>query len=119
MIIGIGIDSVEIDRFKHWHNYPDKQLLKIFSQEEINYCRANQLKSAERFAVRFSAREALFKALPQPIPFLRLCKAVIIKKDHNGKPEMIVDLMLIKNCKIFISLTHTKTIATAMVILEQ
>lgn len=119
MIIGIGIDSVEIHRFKQWHTYSDAQLLRVFSQQEIEYCRANLLKSAERFAVRYAAREALFKALSQPIPFLRVCKATTIKKDCNGKPEMLVDLMLVQNCKIWLSLTHTQNIATAMIILEQ
>ncbi len=120
MIIGIGIDSIEIDRFKEWHTYSDAQLLRIFSQEEIDYCRANPIKSAERFAVRFAAREALFKALPQPISFLRLCKAVSIKKDPHGKPIIFLNEKLInlENCKAWLSLTHTKTIATAMVILE-
>ena len=126
MILGIGIDSIEIDRFKQWHSYSDKQLVKIFSLEEIRYCRANPLKNAERFAARFAAREALFKALDfldQPIPFLKLCKAVQINKNNTGKPEIDIDWQSLNitdaNYIIWLSLTHSKTIATAMVVIEK
>jgi holo-[acyl-carrier protein] synthase len=126
MILGIGIDSIEIDRFKHWHIYSDKQLAKIFSFSEIVYCRENQMKSAERFATRFAAREALFKSisfLSIAVPFLKLCKAVQIKKNSLGKPEIVVNWQCLNvskfNCTIWVSLTHTKTIATAIVILEK
>ena len=38
MILGIGIDAVEIERFKDWHTKPVNQLMRIFSAEEIAYC---------------------------------------------------------------------------------
>jgi len=129
MIIGIGIDSAEINRFAQWHSYSDAQLSRIFSAEEIAYCRANPLKSAERCAVRFAAREAFFKALSTAlpdhhIPFLRLCKAVSIAKDLRGKPELVINWQSITQanmqfCVAWISCTHTKTTATAMVLLEK
>ncbi len=128
MILGIGIDSVEIERFAHWYAYDRKKLLRIFSEGEIEYCLSSIHKSAERFAVRYAAREALFKAInqtfyDQQIPFLRLCKAVEIKKKSCGKPILIIEWELIhssqlNNCNTLLSLTHTKYIATAMVILE-
>ena len=122
MILGIGIDSVEIARFAQWHTYSQKQLLRIFSQPEIEYCLAVPLKSAERFAVRFAAREALFKAYSswQPdhkIPFLTFCTAITIAK-KNGVPTPILSGQLAQ-CKALLSLTHTATTATAFAILEQ
>ena len=133
MIIAIGIDSVEINRFIHWPQKNNKQLLCIFSQQEIDYCLQNKVKSAERFAVRFAAREAFFKALAhlnaqKTIPFLTLCKKIYVKKNDNNVPELIVDWDYINkklsyddanNIKSFISLTHTKKIATAFVLLEK
>ncbi len=129
MIVGIGIDSVEIKRFAHWHERPEKELLRLFSPEEITYCLSNQTKNAERFAVRFAAREACYKAvcniLPQDsVPFLKFCKAMRIKS--KKPPQLIIGWDNIiknpslntKNIMPFISLTHTKTIATAMVILQ-
>lgn len=123
MIVGIGIDSIEIARFAQWHTYSQKQLLRIFSHEEIEYCLSNTAKSAERFAVRFAAREALFKAysVGQPghkIPFLKFCKAVTISK-KNGIPFIKIEPQIIMaSYTILISLTHTATIATAFAILE-
>jgi len=59
----IGIDLVEVERFKAWHLYTRQQLRRVFSVQEIEHCCAIRAKSAERFAVRFAAKEALFKAL--------------------------------------------------------
>ena len=91
MILGIGIDSVEIERFAHWHTYSDHSLSRIFSAEEIAYCRANPVLATQRFAVRFAAREALYKALStaapgNTIPFLTLCRAVTITHSASGAP---------------------------------
>ena len=125
MILGIGVDSIEIARFAYWHTYARKKLLRIFSEIEIEYCLAVPTKSSERFAVRFAAREALFKAYSswQPnhhIPFLSFCKAVTITKKTSGSPEAFLDTKIIpNNSKIFISLSHTTTAATAFAILEQ
>lgn len=124
MVLGVGIDSVEIARFAHWHTYDQKKLLRIFSQSEIEYCLSVPAKRAERFAVRFAAREALYKACSsmQPhhkIPFLTFCKAVTITKE-NQIPSALIDIQAIdlSSRKIFISLTHTATSATAFAIIE-
>ncbi len=132
MILGIGIDSVEIARFAHWHTFGTKQLQRIFSLDEIDYCLRIQQKSAERFAVRFAAREACYKALNQwqshAIPFLTFCKMVTVSKNKNGLPTLVIDWhysnkqLAIDHCpsiRALLSLTHTKNIATACVIFEQ
>lgn len=123
MIVGIGIDSIEIARFAQWHTYSQKQLLRLFSHEEIAYCLSVTTKSAERFAVRFAAREALFKAYSaenpgHQIPFLKFCKAVTISK-KNGIPVVVIDPQIITaSYTILISLTHTATTATVFAIFE-
>lgn len=126
MILGIGIDTIEIERFALWHAYLPKKLQRIFSIDEIRYCLENKNKSAERFAVRFAAREALYKALSyaypdKKIPFLTLCAKVTIKK-INSRPflelsnELGIDLT---SCAMHLSLTHSATHATAFVIIEK
>ena len=125
MIVGIGIDSVEIKRFEHWCNFSEKKLLRIFSPKEIDYCLQNRQKSAERFAVRFAAREALYKALSSSnpnwdIPLLTLCKYTQIER--NPTPHFIINTSIIPlpaTITTFLSLTHTTTTATAQVILQQ
>lgn len=130
MIFGIGIDSVDIKRFEAWSTYNPQQLRRIFSEQEIAYCLQSTAKSAERFAVRFAAREAFFKALSmyQPehaIPFLTLCKLVRVEKNSNNSPHLIVNWehitahYAIPPVRVLISLTHTHQIATAFVILSE
>ena len=125
MIKGIGIDSVEIARFQHWQQLPHEKLKKIFSDKEIEYCLSNPIKSAERFAARFAAREACFKALtnilPKSMPFLQICKLVTIERKSNGQPLLNIDwqrLFMEKVYQCHLSITHTKTIATCFVVLE-
>lgn len=128
MIRGIGIDSIEIARFKTWHTYTSKKLTRIFSPDEITYCLNNTYKSAERFAVRFAAKEAFFKAfcsmLQHAIPFLTVCKNIHIERKTNGlcslciSWEKILEKQTIIPPSVHLSLTHTQKIATASVILE-
>ena len=129
MILGIGIDSVDVERFETWSSYNQKTLRRIFSEQEIAYCLQTPAKTAERFAARFAAREAFFKALSmyQPectIPFLTVCRLVTIEKNKNNSPSLIVDwkqmtsYQPITPIKILLSLTHTHQVATAFVILQ-
>ncbi|MBA3954960.1 4'-phosphopantetheinyl transferase superfamily protein, partial [Candidatus Dependentiae bacterium] len=117
----IGIDAVEIERFKHWHTYSAQQLEKIFTVQEIAYCLANSSKSAERFAVRFAAKEATYKALSSLCnleqSFLSLARAFEVQK-HNHVPILVIDWTKIINnsldktsITIHCSFTHTKTTA--------
>jgi holo-[acyl-carrier protein] synthase len=132
MILGTGIDIIEIDRFAEWHTYSKKQLLRIFSDEEINYCLASPKKSAERFAARFAAREAFYKAYSSAfeshkIPFLTLCKAIEIVSLAGLPPSLILSENLLpkyfkinlKKIIIHCSLSHSKNMAIAQVILER
>lgn len=123
MIVGIGIDAVTIARFAHWHAKSDKQLKKIFSDEEITYCRSVPAKSAERFAVRFAAREALLKALSsiiQNLLFLQVSKACTVT---GIPPRIYVDLSMLNIHKdrltVHLSLSHTQTDAYAVVVVER
>jgi holo-[acyl-carrier protein] synthase len=128
MILGIGVDSVEIQRFRSWSLYSRSQLSRIFSEQEITYCLQNPIKSAERFAARFAAREAFFKALSthkpnHTIPFLTVCRLITIEREGNV-PRLIIDWTQIIDYQPIISihtllsLTHTQKVATAFVVLE-
>lgn len=152
MILGIGIDSVEIERFAHWHTYSPKQLKRLFSQEEIDYSLSNPIKTAERFAARFAAKEAFYKALCatctyQPSFFSIARKVEVIhlqsrpvlkvnsslnqftdqlqpkslnKLQSNHMLQGTNQINTDKNQPIaHLSITHTKTTATAFVILEE
>ena len=63
MVLGIGIDIIEIERIKKSvDNFGDSFLNKIFTQTELDYCLPKPNKY-QHFAARFAAKEAIAKAL--------------------------------------------------------
>lgn len=125
MILGIGIDVVEIERFKHWHEWNIDKLQRLLHSDEISYCLQEPAKSAERFAGRYAAKEALYKAFcgafaDKKVPFLTVCKNSRVV----GKPPSFIfgkdiEVVLGSNIPIFhLSISHSKTVACAMVIIE-
>lgn len=132
MILGIGIDSIDIRRFAQWHRFSYQQLTRIFSPQEISYCLSESCTSAQRFAVRFAAREALLKALNHGVlpgvPLLAVCKAVSIAHNKHNAPIMQINWNVltgplsttpISTISPLISLTHSDSIATAIVLLQR
>lgn len=126
MIAGIGIDSIEIVRFKNWHQKSLPSLLRVFHTSELDYIFLNKSKMEERFAVRFAAKEAFFKAACSArmisSSFLSICRFVYVANNKTGVPSLVVNyekIELLKTATIHLSLTHSKTIATACVIIEE
>lgn len=128
MIAGIGIDSVEVARFANWHAFAPQQLRKILHEDEIAYCLSSEPLKAQRFAVRFAAREAFFKALctaiaPSYSPFLTVCRAIHIHRNSSNIPFIKINWPLLNlpenQFDAQISLTHTDQIATAMILLQK
>ncbi len=121
-MVGLGIDAVDIERFTHWSAWSHTKLKRIYTPDELLYCLSIQEKAAERLAVRFAAKEALYKALSplltSPLPLLTLFPlcAVIL---NRGMPTLHLqwDRVGLKEQSILLSLTHTKTTAIAVVLL--
>ncbi|HLD36594.1 MAG TPA: holo-ACP synthase [Planctomycetota bacterium] len=129
MIIGIGIDLVEVKRVKALLNKPN--LGRIFTAQEIKYCRS-KANPAESFAARFAAKEAFLKAIgtgwgtaqspnwneievvAHPVSRIPHPKAVPLQL--SGKAQKIAGRLGVKHTQL--SLTHTKDYAVAVVILE-
>lgn len=62
-IIGMGIDATEISRIAAAiERYGDRFVNRIFTDEEVAYCR-HKRDAASSFAARFAAKEAAMKAL--------------------------------------------------------
>lgn len=62
-IIGTGIDATEISRIAGAiERYGDRFVRRVFTDEEIAYCRRKR-DAAASFAARFAAKEAAMKAL--------------------------------------------------------
>ena len=113
MIDGIGIDVVDIERFKESIDRTPGLREKLFTPAEAS-------KPIASLAARFAAKEALYKAL-SPSHGLAWHEAEVINFE-NGKPAFlfrgtIADL--IDGAQVHLSLSHDGGIASAMVILER
>ena len=123
MIFGIGTDLIEVARVaeKMEKKAGFKEL--VFSADEIIYCEARTFKY-EHYAARFAAKEAFLKAIGTGWRNGTTFKEIEIYNDEEGKPEMrfhgitATTVAGLKLGKIFVSLSHLKTMACAMVVIE-
>ncbi len=122
MIIGMGIDVVDINRFRHIvARRGDRFAERLFTKNELDYCR-NKADSVSSMAVRFAAKEAMIKALPAHVQSPFHWQDMEVYNDARGKPTVNVmgDLKShIESLKIHITLTHSTTFAAAVIILEK
>lgn len=123
MILGIGTDIFEVERMKSRLEKQPSFIDGIFTNNEISYC--NQFNNkAERFASRYAAKEALLKALGTGWRDGITFKDIDITNDELGKPSIslhgvakqIADKLGVT--AIHLSMSHTKELANAFVIIN-
>ncbi len=125
MIVGTGVDIVEIARFrKVVERLKNRFILRVFTPDEQQFCRKHR-DPIPHFAVRFAAKEALFKALgtgwAKGVTWLdaevQRERQDPPKMKLHGEAEMRSQNMGIRT--IHLSLSHSDHSAIAMVILEK
>ena len=110
----IGVDIVEIGRIAKSVRHP-RFLKRVFTRGEVAYCRARK-NSAQHFAVRFAAKEAVWKAVGEP---KLLHRDIQVRNKPNGKPEVIFPKRFAKLAqRVAISLSHGQEYAVAMAIFQ-
>jgi len=118
-ICGIGNDIIEIERIrKAVAAYGDRFISRIFTPLEKDYCLKYQ-DPIPRFAGRFSAKEAVAKALGTGVGSCVGWLDIEIVNDSQGKPMISFSTNLKKrfhNPKILLSISHCKTYASAVAI---
>lgn len=119
--LSVGVDIEEVSRFPKLVR--DRRFLKrVFTPQEITYCLSKKNKS-QHFAVRFAAKEAVWKALSEVIRDLKKTvahKEVGIRNTSTGKPEVVLPPILSKwKKKITISLSHTHSYAVAVAVVKK
>lgn len=109
-IWSIGIDIEEVKRFRKLP-YKSKSAFykKIFTDQEIKYCLAKS-DSYQHFAGKFTAKEAVSKALNQSV---YKAKSIEILNNKDGSPIVKCKKLNVK-CKILVSVSHTKDYAVAL-----
>lgn len=114
MILGTGIDIIEIERIKQAvERWGDQFLRHVFLDNEIEYAQKHK-SPIQHYAVRFAAKEAVFKAVGTD-PHLSW-KDIRIVHDEHGRPQAIVKDGRFKH-KIYLSLSHSKQYAVASAII--
>ena len=115
MIIGVGIDVVDIGRFEQTLERTPALLERLFTPEERTLGLAS-------LAARFAAKEALAKSLGAPVG-LHWTDARI-HTDDNGRPSIEVGGSVESRARdlgvhsFHVSLSHDAGIASAVVIAE-
>ena len=123
MIKGIGVDMVEIGRVQKLIDKDQGFAARIFTEREIAYCESKFFK-AQHYAARFTAKEAFFKALGTGFRDGMGWRDVEVENDALGKPRLRLAAVALQKFekrklkKALLSLSHTKGMAVALVVIE-
>jgi holo-[acyl-carrier protein] synthase len=123
MIIGVGLDIIEVERFARKMGVQGDLSGEIFTSPEIAYCRRKRY-PGQHFAARFCAKEALFKALGSGKRGKMSWRDIEILNETQGLPRVTLRgatkarYQRLGVEKIHVSLSHTRHMAAACVILE-
>ncbi|MDK9719129.1 MAG: holo-[acyl-carrier-protein] synthase [Trichlorobacter sp.] len=124
MILGIGIDTVEISRFQRFLDDGNQALLnRLFAPAEQEYCRPRK-QAASCLAARFAAKEAFVKALGTGLRDGICWTEIEVVNDPLGKPYLQLSGRTQQlfsergTATAHLSLSHDGDHAVAQVILE-
>lgn len=114
--LGVGVDIEDVKRFEKYSEDKNNTFLKkVYTPNEIEYCFKSK-DPAKHLAVRFCAKEAIYKAFCS-LGVLNLgFQDVEIVNDSNKVPEVVFLNEKIKDYGCKLSLSHNKDKAIANVI---
>jgi holo-[acyl-carrier protein] synthase len=124
MIVGLGVDLIEIERVKQAHVKHGRRFIdRLFTPAEAKYC----LKKSDPYpslAGRFAAKEAVIKAFSHGFGGRWKWNHIEVVRELSGKPTIKLEGILEKLRKqrkikrIHLTIAHSKRDATAVVICE-
>jgi len=124
MILGTGIDIIEVQRIKASHErFGERFLSRILLPDEIAYCLSHR-EPAPFLAARFAAKEAISKAFGTGIGAQLSWKDMEVKRRDSGEPYVVLHgqgqklMEERKGRSLLISLSHTENYAAAIATLE-
>jgi holo-[acyl-carrier protein] synthase len=124
MILGVGIDLVEVPRLQAMHEQHGERLLKRFLRpEEIAYCLSHKF-PAPQLAARFAVKEAVAKAFGTGIGAQLNWLDMEVRHQETGQPFLVLHgggkaLLESRGARtVHISISHTNSHATAVAVLE-
>ncbi|MDY7102911.1 MAG: holo-ACP synthase [Actinomycetota bacterium] len=120
-MIGIGIDAVDVARMRAIVARRPGFVTRVFTDAEQAYAESAK-DSAERYAARFAAKEAVLKALGVGLWKAKLSEIEVVRDAESGAPALrltgaAADLATERGVgRWLVSLTHTDTIAQAVAV---
>ena len=124
MILGVGIDIIEVSRIQASHErFGERFLNRILHPNEIKYCLSHKM-PAPFLAARFAAKEAISKAFGTGIGAQLGWRDMEVGRKESGEPFVILHeagqkLLQARGARVvLISLSHTQAHAAAVAILE-
>lgn len=125
MIVGIGVDDVDVGRFRRSLERTPTLAVRLFTEGERAYAdRAGPATAAQRLAARFAAKEAVLKALGAGLGACGFHDIEVVRDDGSGAPALALHgraAVLAAGrgaATLHLSLTHTEVRATAFVVAE-
>jgi holo-[acyl-carrier protein] synthase len=125
MILGVGIDIIEVARVQASHErFGERFLNRLLLADEIAYCLSHK-NSAPFIAARFAVKEAISKAFGTGIGAQLGWRDMEIGRKKSGEPFVILHgngkkLFKSRHAKnLLISLSHTANYAAATAVLER
>jgi holo-[acyl-carrier protein] synthase len=124
MILGVGIDIIEVARIEQsYQRFGERFLQRILRPAEIEYCLSFK-HPGPHLAARFAAKEAVSKAFGTGIGSQLSWHAIEVQRRPSGEPfitlheEGLVLLASRGGRQVLVSLTHTTQYAAAVALLE-
>jgi holo-[acyl-carrier protein] synthase len=123
----MGIDIVEISRLARIvSRYGDRFVEKVYTPAEAVFCGgAGPAVAAARYAGRWAAKEAFYKALPAGVQRLASWRSVQTLPGASGRPSIEVCDARLRDAltglgvtRIHLSISHERTHCVAVVALE-
>jgi holo-[acyl-carrier protein] synthase len=125
MILGVGIDIIEVARVQASHKrFGERFLNRLLLPDEITYCLSHK-NPAPFIAARFAAKEAISKAFGAGIGAQLGWRDMEIGRKESGEPFVILHgkgkkLFKSRRAKrLLVSLSHTANYAAATAVLER
>ncbi|UCZ53679.1 holo-ACP synthase [Bacillus shivajii] len=118
MILGIGLDLIELERIEKLMTRQKRFAERILTFNEIHkFEKLQGNRKIEYLAGRFAAKEAVSKALGSGIGEELSFQDIEVTNDVSGRPKLVVKNILDKT--FHLSITHTKSYAAAQVVVEE
>lgn len=125
MIIGCGVDLVNINRIRKLIIKWDFRFLnRVFTEQEISYCEGKKENKYQSYSGFFAAKEAYVKAIGTGFRNIAW-KDIEIRNNDIGKPDIYLlsegikkDMNKRGTLTNQLSISHTKEMAIALVIID-